>query len=308
MSFRVFVYYCALSGGAGALLGWVFGRVLGGGQGLVAQGLKGFYLGIALALALSLVDGLWNFSVRQTFSILVRVVTALFVGGMAGLLGGLAGEVLYGWRQWGVFLVLGYTLVGMLIGLSVGVFDLLASLAANRNSRGALRKVVNGLVGGAVGGILGGIVSLVVRGVWARLFHDKPSDLLWSPSAGGFFALGACIGLMIGLAQVILKEAWIKVEAGFRAGRELILARPEITIGRAENCDVGLFGDPSVERLHATISRQGNRYVVQDAGSAAGTLVNDEAISSARILRSGDVIRIGRAVLRFGERTREGRP
>ena len=30
---------------------------------------------------------------------------------------------------------------------------------------------------------------------------------------------------MIGLAQVILKEAWIKVDAGFRAGRELILHR-----------------------------------------------------------------------------------
>ena len=59
----------------------------------------------------------------------------------------------------------------------------------------------------------------------------------------GFVALGMCIGLLIGLAQVILKEAWVRVEAGFRAGREMILSKPEVTIGRAESCDIGLFGD-----------------------------------------------------------------
>jgi hypothetical protein len=305
MSFRLFVYYCALCGGAGALLGWGLGRKLSGDHGLLAQGLKGFWLGLALALALALVDGLWNFSLRQVLSILVRVVTALLVGGMAGLLGGLLGEALYGKRHWDIFLVFGWTLVGLLIGLSVGVYDLLASLAANRDARGALRKVINGLIGGTVGGILGGIVSLVIRGGWGRLFHDKPSDLLWSPSAAGFFALGVCIGLMIGLAQVILKEAWIKVEEGFRAGREMILARSEISIGRAESCDVGLFGDPAIERLHATIQRQGNGYVVQDAGSAGGTFVNDERIGAPHVLRSGDVIRVGRALLRFGERARD---
>jgi hypothetical protein len=302
MSFRLFIYYCALCGGGGALLGWALGRALAPGEGLLAQGLKGFWLGLTLAYALALVDSLWNFSFSQVLSILVRLFTAMFVGGMGGLLGGLVGQALYRWKPWGAFLVFGYTLIGLLIGLSVGVFDVLASLAANRESRGAVRKVVNGLIGGTVGGILGGSVSLLLRGSWERLFHDKPSDLLWSPSATAFVALGACIGLMIALAQVILKEAWIRVEAGFRAGRELILARPEITIGRAENCDIGLFGDPGVDRLHATIQRQGSAYVVQDNGSATGTFVNDEPIRQPRVLRSGDVIRVGRCLLRFGER------
>ena len=162
--------------------------------------------------------------------------------------------------------------------------------------------MVNGLIGGAIGGLLGGAVSLLLRGSWGQFFHDKPPDLLWSPAAAAFVALGACIGLMIGLAQVILKEAWLKVESGFRPGRELILARPEITIGRAESCDVGLFGDPTVDRLHATIQRQGNVYLVHDAGSATGTFVNEEPIHQPRILQSGDVIRVGRCVLRFGER------
>ncbi len=304
MSFRLFIYYCSLCGGGGALIGWGLGRWLTSEHGLLAQGLKGLWLGITLAFALALVDALWNFSPRLVFSILARIFVSVLVGGMAGLLGGLTGEALYSWRPWGAFRVFGYMLVGLLIGLSVGVFDLLVSLVANRDSRGALRKVVNGLIGGAAGGILGGIVALLVRAGWGRLFQGKPSDLLWSPSAIGFAALGACIGLMIGLAQVILKEAWLKVEAGFRSGRELILVRPEITIGRAESCDVGLFGDPAVDRLHATIHRQGHTYVVQDKGSTSGTFVNDEPIRQPRILNSGDVIRIGRCVLRFGERAK----
>jgi hypothetical protein len=306
MSFRLFVYYCAICGGGGALAGWGLGRLLTAHvkEHLLAQGLKGLWLGVTLALALALVDALWNFSLRRVFSVVLRVLTSVVIGGMAGLLGGLLGEALYSWLRWQAFVVLGYALVGLLIGLSVGVFDLFTGLARNRDSHGALRKVRNGLIGGSAGGILGGIVSVLLHHGWSELFHDKDGDLLWSPSAAAFVALGACVGLMIGLAQVILKEAWIKVEEGFRAGRELILSRPEITIGRAESCDVGLFGDPAVDRLHATIQRQGHVYIVQDAGSATGTFVNDEPILQPRILCSGDVIRVGRCVLRFGERSR----
>jgi hypothetical protein len=302
MSFRLFIYYCALCGGGGALAGWGLGRWLSPGQGLLAQGLKGLWLGVVLAFSLSLLDALWNFPLRAVFSILARVLTSVLVGGAAGLLGGLLGQALYALAPWGAFLVLGYTLVGLLIGLSVGVFDLLLGLALNRDASGALRKVVNGLLGGTVGGVLGGAVSLFLRAYWAGLFLDKPTDQLWSPSAAAFVALGACIGLMIGLAQVILKQAWLRVESGFRAGRELILARPAITIGRAEGCDVGLFGDPAVDRLHATIERHGSTYVLCDNGSAAGTYVNDERLARPRILCSGDAIRVGRSVLRFGER------
>jgi hypothetical protein len=324
MSFRLFIWYCTLAGAGSALLGWALGRVLAEGDGLIVQGLKGFYLGLALALALALVDALWNFSLRRLPSVLARVICALCVGGLAGLLGGLAGEFLYrlvspeaGAEPGGlttllsilasVFLVLGYTLVGLLIGVSVGTFDLLAGMATSYNPRGALRKVKSGLLGGTVGGILGGIVSLLLRSSWGNLFEGRSPDLLWSPSATAFAALGACIGLMIGLAQVILKQAWLRVEAGFRPGRELILTRDQITIGRAENCDVGLFGDAAVDKLHARIIRQGTEFILDDAGSTTGTYVNDMRLTGSHVLRSGDLIRVGRCLLRFGERTRKNR-
>lgn len=305
MSFRLFIYYSALAGAGSALCGWALGRMLVGGEGLLVQGLKALFLALCLALALSLVDAVWNLGVGRPFAILPRVLCAVLVGAMAGLLGGLLGEALYEKAGWGVFLVLGYTLIGLLIGVSLGLFDLLSGLLMNREPRSALRKTRNGLIGGTLGGLAGGVLSLLLHAAWGRLFLGRAADELWSPSAAAFAVLGLLIGLMIGAAQVLLKEAWLKVEQGFRAGRELILARDEITIGRAESCDIGLFGDPQVEKLHARIARQGDDYVVADAGTPAGTYVNDERIGGPRLLRSGDAIRVGRCVLRFGERAKK---
>ena len=82
---------------------------------------------------------------------------------------------------------------------------------------------------------------------------------------------------------------------------------PAITIGRSESSDIGIFGDNAVEKLHARIVLQGGRYMLADAGTAAGTYVNEERIAQPRPLRSGDAIRIGTNVLRFGERQKRTR-
>ncbi|MGH7222231.1 MAG: FHA domain-containing protein, partial [Gemmataceae bacterium] len=302
-----FIYYCALCGGGGAFVGWMIGRPIRLENDLLTQGFKGMLLGLCIALALALVDALWIFSPRRVVAIGLRVATAVMVGTMGGLLGGLVGQLLYGWKAFGIFLVFGWTISGFLIGMSLGVFDLLSSLMIGRDTGAARRKVVKGILGGTFGGVLGGFLSLELLSGWLRLLGGNPDieDRLWSPSAWGFVALGVCIGLMIGLAQVILKEAWLKVEEGFRKGREIILAKPEITIGRAENCDVGLFGDPQIEKLHARIRQEGNRHVLIDEG--AGTFVNEELIHGSRLLSSGDVIRVGKCVLRFGERQKQTR-
>jgi pSer/pThr/pTyr-binding forkhead associated (FHA) protein len=144
---------------------------------------------------------------------------------------------------------------------------------------------------------------MILDVVWGLLFRGT-TQVFWSPSAWGFVALGLCIGLLIGLAQVLLTQSWLRVEAGFRSGRELILSKAELTIGRAESCDIGLFGDPGVEKLHARLIRRGNAYFVQDAGTPAGTFVNDRRVTDETPLRDGDAIRLGRCVLRFRETRR----
>jgi hypothetical protein len=252
------------------------------------------------------VDALWVYSLRRIVAIVVRVLTAVVVGTLGGLLGGLVGQLLYGWFEREAFLVLGWTITGFLIGVSLGVFDLLATLLTGQAPGAALRKILKGVLGGTLGGLLGGVLSLLLLSGWQRLLGADP-DLqgqLWSPSAWGFVALGVCIGLLIGLAQVLLKEAWLRVEAGFRSGREIILSKPDVTIGRAEHCDIGLFGDPEIERLHARIRQEGDRYVVVDE-AGGGTYLNDDQIDGSQPLRSGDRIRLGSSVLRFEERHKQ---
>src|SRR5262249_55714004 len=111
-----------------------------------------------------------------------------------------------------------------------------------------------------------------------------------------------CIGLMIGIAQVIFKEAWVRVEAGFRPGREVLITKPEITIGRAESCDIGMFGDPGIERLHARILCRAGRYMLSDNNSSTGTFLNGQRVVQPAPLHSGDAIGMGKGVLIFRER------
>jgi hypothetical protein len=303
MSFRWFIYYCSLCGGCAAYVGWVLGRLPGVEHPVGQAALKGLLLGMALAVVLTLVDTLWNTPSGQGLAG-VRVLVGGLTGGLGGFVGGALGQILYGATWWSLFLIFGWTVTGLLIGFAPGVFDLLAALMRNEDVRGARRKAVNGLLGGAVGGLLGGMMFLVLRAGWG-LALGRRADEFWSPGATGFVVLGLCIGLMIGLAQVILKEAWLKVESGFRAGREVLLAKDEFTIGRAESSDLGLFGDPQIERTHARIRREGSRYLLEDAGTEGGTFLNGERIEGPVLLRAGDLIRVGRSTLRFGERQKK---
>jgi hypothetical protein len=310
MSFRLFIYYCAICGGWAALVGWVLGRlapITEEEHPYVLQGLKALLLGLTVALALGVVDAIWNVPLNRVVTIICRGLTAVVIASSGALGSGMVGEYVQQRTQnnplaGAIFYVLSWTITGLVIGASLGAFEMGASLTRGKDFRGAIRKTFSGLVGGAVGGFLGGLLALALRFLWKELNTSKDPDALLSPSSWGFVILGLCIGLLIGLAQVILKEAWVRVESGFRAGRELMLTKDETTIGRAESCDIGLFGDNAIERLHARIRRVNDRYVLADAETTAGTYVNDERVDQSTPLSAGDRIRIGNSVLRFGER------
>ena len=89
---------------------------------------------------------------------------------------------------------------------------------------------------------------------------------------------------------------------GGRAG-ETFHPEEETTIGRGEACDLGLFGDNTIERMHARILLQNNRYMLAHAGADGRTLLNGVEVGERPVpLRAGDEIVIGKSVLRFGER------
>jgi len=70
-----------------------------------------------------------------------------------------------------------------------------------------------------------------------------------------------------------------------------------VTIGR-EDYNAFPLKERGVSRLHAKIERTAEGYTISDMGSTNGTFVNGERIER-RLLRDGDVIRIGRARLTF---------
>jgi hypothetical protein len=291
MSFRLFIYYCAICGGWAALLAWGIAQVIG------FRSIANLYLrvtliagvlGMFVAAAVGAVDALLNAVGSQRY---VRIGICLGIGLIGGMLGGFVGEFLHSILHFPVFI--GWILTGICIGASIGIYDLFLSWRTRGDTRVPLKKTLNGVYGGLLGGFLGGLPFGLLMGSTAIPRSDLAISLV---------VLGVCIGLLIGLAQVFLKEAWLKVAQGFRPGRELLLSKDETTIGRAESCDLGLFGDNTVERLHARILLQKQRYLLADAGTPGGTFLNEERISEPAPLKSGDKIRVGNSIIEFGER------
>ena len=97
---------------------------------------------------------------------------------------------------------------------------------------------------------------------------------------------------------VLRTQASIKVNNGPAAGRVLKLSLGRaVTIGRSPTNDLEV-ADPSVSSEHCRVKPEDEGYVLYDARSTNGTLVNGQQISRQN-LRHGDVITIGTVNLSF---------
>ena len=85
---------------------------------------------------------------------------------------------------------------------------------------------------------------------------------------------------------------------GPNLGRTHSLGSRRATIGRAPDNAVVLDLD-SVSRRHCTLRPQRAGFFLTDDGSTNGTFVNERRLTAERALRSGDLLRVGSAVLKF---------
>jgi hypothetical protein len=297
MSFRLFIYYCALSGAWGAFVACMVVLLIGAraySSPMLGGTVIGGLVGILVAISVGTLDAILN---SKGFARISRVLVGGIIGLLGGMFGGCVGTLL---NSVGVPKFFGWMLTGLAIGASVGVWDIIQASARGQSMRGSLRKLINGLIGGLIGGLLGGIPFG---------FLSEMQSFTRVSLTASLILLGGSIGLLIGLAQVAFREAWLKVEEGFRPGREIILTKEETVIGRGEGCDLGLFGDSKVEKVHARIRQDGDRYLLSDADTPGGTYLNDERIGPEPVpLRNGDLIEVGNSVLRFGTRQRNLAP
>jgi two-component system response regulator HydG len=94
--------------------------------------------------------------------------------------------------------------------------------------------------------------------------------------------------------------AYLTILTGNRAGTNFPLdARRKTLIGRGTDCHISL-PDPLCSRVHATLSFTPDGWVISDAESRNGTLVNGQKIDEATII-DGNTIRVGSAEFEFHE-------
>lgn len=88
------------------------------------------------------------------------------------------------------------------------------------------------------------------------------------------------------------------VRLGNDSSHRLSFDRAPVVIGRAESSDLRLV-DASVSQRHATIAEKDGVYTVTDEGSRNGSFIGGVQLgrNTPRILRSGDLLRVGRVWL-----------
>lgn len=87
-----------------------------------------------------------------------------------------------------------------------------------------------------------------------------------------------------------------------RAPDHFPLGRLRITIGRSARNDL-CIPDPFASRVHAEVRREGDEYVLQDLGSANGTLYNGGTVQGVIPLTAGGRIQIGETEIVFDDGT-----
>ncbi|NQU43019.1 VWA domain-containing protein [bacterium] len=178
---------------------------------------------------------------------------------------------------------LSWGLVGLLLGLAQGI------------AMGSGKKIRNGLIGGLVGGLIGGFLFDPI----GAIVHTD-----WLSRLVALCVVGGLIGLMTGLAENLLKDAWLVVTQGPLSGKQFVLYKNPTVLGSSPKADLYLFKDPDVAPQHAAIQITPQGHVLLDGGMPTGTRVNGVPITRHR-LRPGDQIQLGRYVFAYSEKTKQ---
>ena len=88
-----------------------------------------------------------------------------------------------------------------------------------------------------------------------------------------------------------LEMPMLVVREGPTASVRLWVDKPEVILGRADECDI-VISDRQVSRRHARIRLEGEHYYIEDLGSKNGTFVNGQELTAPHLLKNDDEIQI----------------
>lgn len=305
------MYFNAVFGGLGGLLGWMLFGVLGDrvpssddlnailGGALIGGSIGYFVVSVEAIRDQSLV----RFARLASYGVLIAMV-----GGAIGMYAGdlINTALLALTRAMGFTLDTGgipYLILAMLgrgigwslLGVAIGASEGIAARSLGKFSYGT----IGGLLGGFVGGCLFQVFYFIAQQTAATTYF-------WS--AMGLVILGACIGSLSALVQTVFQPANVKVMRGWQEGREYALDKAANLLGRDEHADIALFRDMKVEKKHCWIKQIGGKYyLVNNGAPAEQTLVNDTPVKDQRELNDGDRIQLGNVLLKFQMRAAKNR-
>ena len=265
MGLLVRIYYNAVYGALGGLLGWMLYGVFGN-----RYPDAGFDQMMQMLLAGTFIGGFIGYLVVSVEAIrdgaLVRIARLATYGVILGGIGGAIGMLVGDQVNYYLNKILGnYFFVAMLarglgwmvLGIAIGMSEGIAAKSLGKFSYGTL----GGMIGGFFGGCLFGLFYYIA-------VQNQQGTNYWS-NALGLVILGASIGSLSALVQAVFQPASVKVLRGWQEGREYPLDRPESLLGRDEHADIALFRDMKVEKKHAYIKRVGPKFLLNEQWSAA---------------------------------------
>ncbi len=283
------------AGGIGGFIGWLLTEALVMSPQspfmslsmYVSDALFGALAGVAIGGVLGLAGGLISYGATQRAWITVAISAG--AGLIGGALGLVLGEAIYQPLKGIPFLgrSLGWAAFGAVLGAAEGI--------TRRSAKGFRNAALGGLIGGALGGFAFDLVLMVM-----------PRDTGVASRAIDLTIVGACIGVFIVLLEKALADGILKVVSGRQEGREFYLDKPMLSIGRAEQCDVPLFNDPTILPRHATVRQESGRYVLQ-AEPGAAVLVNKQSVNRQMLAHENEIM-IGNTRLIYRSRTAQSAP
>ncbi|MCY1034377.1 FHA domain-containing protein [Corallococcus sp. BB11-1] len=148
--------------------------------------------------------------------------------------------------------------------------------------------------------VLPGVSRLVVPGEVLGLPDGMCLRVLAEPSAPerGVGTVAVLKGLLTDAESRPSRAASLTCLTGLDVGRCHALAEATTDIGRGDGVALRLR-DRSVSRLHARIRREGQGFMLEDLGTPNGVLLNGVRLEAPGLLADGDVVELGRSLLRF---------
>jgi pSer/pThr/pTyr-binding forkhead associated (FHA) protein len=236
-------------------------------------------LGAALGAALLIAENVWGLRGRWWRDLnWVPLGSALL-----GALGAVIGQLVYGLlpdsptaRAWG------WAILGAATGAMLGLAD---------RSRA---KAGRGAFGGFAGGLAGGLVFDVL----SRFLTFGGGDTGIIARVLGLAVLGFAVGLMVQVVQQALKTAWLSgITTGLYEGKQYILGKPIVTVGRSDGNDIGLYREKTLGLKAGAFSFNAGRW----AYSGEALEINGSSSTNA-ILSSGDTIKLGETEFMFEDK------